>query len=101
MSYLVINAEDALSSNKLVFIQLHLLVLDESFVGRGQHLKRINYRGQGRMDIMKRYYCHYFVILKEGTPPGKNISRMRSKYLTPLEKKLRYPKTIKNSLAWW
>ncbi|XP_065667633.1 large ribosomal subunit protein uL22m-like [Hydra vulgaris] len=77
------------------------LYVDQSFIGRGQHLKRINYRGQGRMDIMRRHYCHYFVILKEGTPPGKNISRTRSRYLTPLEKKLRYPKTIKNSLAWW
>ena len=76
-------------------------ILDSSYVGRGQHLKRIKFHGRGRFGRMKRYYCHYFCILKEGVPPGKNIARSKSRYLPELERKLRHPRTIKNSLAWW
>jgi len=77
------------------------LYIDSSHVGRGQHLKRIKYHGRGRFGKAQRYYCHYFCIVKEGVPPGKNIPRTRSRYLTELERKLKHPKTIKNSLAWW
>jgi len=77
-----------------------LLYVDQSFVGKGQNLLRIKYHGRGRFGRMKRYYCSYFVVLKEGVPPGKNIKR-RGKYLPELERKLKHPKTIKNSLSWW
>lgn len=77
------------------------LYVDQSHVGRGQHLKRIKFHGRGRFGKMKRYYCHYFCVLKEGVPPGKNISRQNRRRLSELEQKLRYPKTIKNSLSWW
>jgi len=78
----------------------HLFV-DQSHVGRGQHLRRIKFHGRGRFGRMKRYYCHYFCVLKEGVPPGKDIKRDKGRHLPELERKLRYPKTIKNSLAWW
>lgn len=77
------------------------LYVDQSHVGRGQHLKRIKFHGRGRFGKMKRFYCHYFCVLKEGVPPGKDVPRVKTRYLTELERKLKHPKTIKNSLAWW
>ena len=49
---------------------------------------------------MHKKYCHYYVVLKEGTGKEKNKKRQR-RHLTELEKIQRHPTHIRNSLSWW
>ena len=76
------------------------LYVHESFVGRGVHHKTIKYHGRGRHGVMRRYYCHYFLVLKEGPPPDKVVVR-KYRDLCELERARVWPKTIKNSLSWF
>jgi len=78
-----------------------LLWVKQSYVGRGVNLKRRVPRSRAHYGIMKEYYSHYFVILREGVPPlAKNIKRS-ARLEGELQTKLRHPKTIKWSLSWF
>ena len=72
----------------------------ESFVGKGRYIKKIRIHGRGRFGIQEKKYCHYFLVLKEGTGREKNIKR-RLKHMSELEEIQRHPRHIVNSLAWW
>ena len=71
----------------------------ESYVGKGQYLKRIRYHGRGMHGIMHKTYAHYFLVLREGLPPPKKKKNKEDmkKFLT---KKLinRGPLNVPNSL---
>jgi len=72
----------------------------ESFVGKGRYVKKIRIHARGRFGIEKKKYCHYFLVLKEGTGKEKNVKR-RLKHMNELEEIQRHPRHIVNSLAWW
>ncbi|XP_078371805.1 large ribosomal subunit protein uL22m-like [Oculina patagonica] len=77
----------------------HLWVA-QSFSTKGRYIKKIRYHAMGRFGIMHKKYCHYYVVLKEGTGQQKNKRRLR-RHLTELEKVQRHPQHIRNSLSWW
>ena len=79
---------------------LHLFLVAESFVGKGRYIKKIRMHGRGRFGIQEKKFCHYFLVLKEGTGKEKNIKR-RLKHMNELEEIQRHPRHIVNSLAWW
>jgi len=76
------------------------LWIAESFVGKGRYVKKIRIHARGRFGIEKKKYCHYFLVLKEGTGKEKNVKR-RLKHMNELEEVQRHPRHIVNSLAWW
>ncbi|XP_044176168.1 39S ribosomal protein L22, mitochondrial-like isoform X2 [Acropora millepora] len=76
------------------------LWIAESFVGKGRYVKKIRIHARGRFGIEKKKYCHYFLVLKEGTGKEKNVKR-RLKHMNELEEIQRHPRHIVNSLAWW
>jgi len=76
------------------------LWIAESFSTKGRYIKKIRYHAMGRTGIMHKKYCHYYVVLKEGTGKEKNKKRQR-RQLTELEKIQRHPTHIRNSLSWW
>ena len=55
---------------------------------------------RGRFGIQEKKFCHYFLVLKEGTGKEKNVKR-RLKHMNELEEIQRHPRHIVNSLAWW
>merc|ERR1712048_368050 len=77
------------------------LYVARTWVGRGNMLKKIDYKGRGRFGIMRLRYSHYFVELREGVP--ETVPRIKRKWskMTELERVRRCPKTIKNSLSWF
>lgn len=77
-----------------------LFLVAESFVGKGRYIKKIRMHGRGRFGIQEKKFCHYFLVLKEGTGKEKNIKR-RLKHMNELEEIQRHPRHIVNSLAWW
>lgn len=77
----------------------HLWVA-ESYVGKGRYIKKIRIHGRGRFGIQEKKFCHYFLVLKEGTGREKNIKR-RLKHMNELEEIQHHPRHIVNSLAWW
>ena len=79
---------------------LHLFLVAESFVGKGRYIKKIRMHWRGRFGIQVKKFCHYFLVLKEGTGKEKNIKR-RLKHMNELEEIQRHPRHIVNSLAWW
>ena len=79
---------------------LHLFLVAESFVGKGRYIKKIRMHGRGRFGIQEKKFCHYFLVLKEGTGKEKNIKR-RLKHMNELEEIQPHPRHIVNSLAWW
>jgi large subunit ribosomal protein L22 len=77
------------------------LYVDESYVGKGTYLKRINYHSRGRYGIRFRYYCHYFLKLREGKPPLKKTKRTYERHKSRITKDLwlrKTPVTIPNAL---
>lgn len=72
----------------------------QSFSTKGRYIKKIRYHARGRYGIMHKKYCHYFVVLKEGTGKKKNKRRQR-RHLTELERVQKHPQHIRNSLSWW
>ncbi|XP_068718974.1 large ribosomal subunit protein uL22m-like [Montipora capricornis] len=76
------------------------LWIAESYVGKGRYLKKLRIHGRGRHGIETKKYCHYFLVLKEGTAQEKNVKR-RLKHMNELEEIQRHPRHIVNSLAWW
>jgi len=79
-----------------------LFWVSNSKIHRAQKQVRLQYKGHGRFGKIEVYYCHHHIELTEGAPPlCKSIRRTQLRYLPPLEKKLRHPKTIKNSLSWY
>ena len=56
--------------------------------------------GEEDLVFRKKKFCHYFLVLKEGTGKEKNIKR-RLKHMNELEEIQRHPRHIVNSLAWW
>lgn len=69
-------------------------------MGKGRYVKKIRIHARGRFGIEKKKYCHYFLVLKEGTGKEKNVKR-RLKHMNELEEIQRHPRHIVNSLAWW
>ena len=69
-------------------------------MGKGRYIKKIRIHGRGRFGIQEKKFCHYFLVLKEGTGKEKNIKR-RLKHMNELEEIQRHPRHIVNSLAWW
>ena len=63
---------------------LHLFLVAESFVGKGRYIKKIRMRWRGRFGIQEKKFCHYFLVLKEGTGKEKNIKR-RLKHVNELD----------------
>ena len=63
---------------------LHLFLVAESFVGKGRYIKKIRMRWRGRFGIQVKKFCHYFLVLKEGTGKEKNIKR-RLKHMNELD----------------
>lgn len=76
------------------------LWIAESYVGKGRYIKKIRIHGRGRFGIQEKKFCHYFLVLKEGTGREKNVKR-RLKHMNQLEEIQRHPRHIVNSLAWW
>lgn len=74
------------------------LYVAESFVGKGEYLRRIRYHGRGRHGIMHKYYAHYFLKLKEGTPPKKKRKIEDQKIYKTRKLIERGPLSIPNSL---
>ena len=63
---------------------LHLFLVAESFVGKGRYIKKIRMCWRGRFGIQVKKFCHYFLVLKEGTGKEKNIKR-RLKHMNELD----------------
>lgn len=58
------------SSNRLIQSQNNkVLVLAESFVGKGKVIKGLRRHARCRTGIVEYFHCHYFVRLEEGSPP--------------------------------
>ena len=68
----------------------------ESYVGKGSFVRRIRYHGKGMHGIMHLGYAHYFLILREGSPPPKK-KKMHPKFFTR-ELIQRGPLSVPNSL---
>ena len=47
-------------------------------------MKKIHMRWRGRFGIQEKKFCHYFLVLKEGTGKEKNIKR-RLKHVNELD----------------
>eukprot|EP00112_Aurelia_sp_Birch-Aquarium-sp1_P010604 Seg226.2 transcript_id=Seg226.2/GoldUCD/mRNA.D3Y31 product="39S ribosomal protein L22 mitochondrial" pseudo=true protein_id=Seg226.2/GoldUCD/D3Y31 len=76
------------------------LWVEQSYVGRGRHIKQIKYHAKGRFGNMKIYFCNYFLVLQEGPALGKNKRKRRS-HLNELALLERSPEHIMNSLSWY
>lgn len=75
------------------------LYVAESFVGKGTYLKRIRYHGRGMHGLMHKYYAHYFLKLKEGTPPVRpRWSKEQSRRYKTRRLIQRGPLNVPNSL---
>ena len=61
-------------------------------------MRRIRYHGRGRHGIMHKYYAHYFLKLKEGTPPKKKRKIEDQKIYKTRKLIERGPLSIPNSL---
>ena len=80
----------------------NLMWVRESIIKRERIVKRLQYKGRGRFGLIKSYYTRYECVLVEGKPPlAKKIPRTFYKNIPERERKLRFPKTIKNSLDWY
>ncbi|KAJ7385173.1 54S ribosomal protein L22, mitochondrial [Desmophyllum pertusum] len=76
------------------------LWIAQSFASKGRYIKKIRYHAKGRRGLMHKKYCHYFLVLQEGSGAEKN-KRRQKKHLTELERIQRHPQHIRNSLSWW
>lgn len=94
------NARYDTEGMSLLILSVFVLLVAESFSTKGRYIKKIRYHAMGRFGIMHKKYCHYYVVLKEGTGKQKNKKRQR-RHLTELEKIQRHPQHIRNSLSWW
>lgn len=71
----------------------------ESYVGKGQYLKRLRYHGRGMSGVMYKYYAHYFLKLCEGPPPPKKKRKIEDHKSRKTKKLIEEgPRGIPNSL---
>ncbi|CAL9043340.1 uncharacterized protein LOC135648909 [Musa acuminata AAA Group] len=80
------------------------LLVDEAFVGKGVHLKRISYHAKGRSGIMVRPKCRLTVVVRETTPEEEaKIAKLRVsnfKKLTRRERQLFPHQLIETTPRW-
>ncbi|XP_065834125.1 large ribosomal subunit protein uL22m-like [Oscarella lobularis] len=72
---------------------LEHLYIDESYAGKGTYKKMIKYHGRGRRGIMHKHYSHYFLKLREGTPPPPKTKRTMQNHKSTKTKDLWLRKT--------
>ena len=73
----------------------------ESYVGKGQNLKRIRYHAQGRHGKVTKPRTHYFLKLQCGEKPKRERDPMQLPYMRPTREQARLhrrPPRIRSSL---
>ena len=77
------------------------IIIDEAWVGRNSYVKQFWPRARGRLDIRRRPYTHFTVVLRTSEKVNKQIAKVKERKLESMFRKPKETKPIYNARPYY